>query len=72
MRELIERDYEGLRIEQDLGLGMMLWLSHFFPQEAWAKVQADRSFTVLDRGAVLASVKWRPFPHLGGQRERHH
>jgi hypothetical protein len=49
MRELIERDYEGLRIEQDLGLGMMLWLSHFFPQEPWAKIQADRSLAMLDR-----------------------
>lgn len=29
MRELIERDHEGLEIEQDLGLGMMLWLGHF-------------------------------------------
>ena len=48
MRELIERDYEGLRIEQDLGLGMMLWLSHFFPQETWAKVQARRSLTMLN------------------------
>ena len=32
MRALIERDYRTLAIEQDLGLGMMLWLSHFFPQ----------------------------------------
>jgi hypothetical protein len=49
MRELIERDYQGLQIEQDLGLGMMLWLSHFFPQESWAKVQARRSLAMLDR-----------------------
>jgi hypothetical protein len=49
MRDLIERDYEGLRIEQDLGLGMMLWLSHFFPQEPWAKLQTKRSLTILDR-----------------------
>jgi hypothetical protein len=32
MRELIERDYQRLQIDQDLGLGMMLWLSHFFPR----------------------------------------
>jgi hypothetical protein len=49
MRELIERDYQGLRIEQDLGLGMMLWLSHFFPRENWAKLHADRALTMLDR-----------------------
>jgi hypothetical protein len=49
MRELIERDYEGLQIEQDLGLGMMLWLSHFFPQESWARVQTSRSLAMLER-----------------------
>ena len=42
MRDLIERDYEQLHIDQDLGLGMMLWLTHFFPQECWATVQSDR------------------------------
>lgn len=64
MRELIERDYEGLRIEQDLGLGMMLWLSHFFPQEAWAKVQADRSLTVLDHMWIDPSGYFCRAPHL--------
>ena len=49
MRELIERDYERLQIDQDLGLGMMLWLSHFFPQEHWASTQARRSLAILDR-----------------------
>jgi hypothetical protein len=49
MRTLIERDYERLQIDQDLGLGMMLWLAHFFPQERWAKVQAARSIAALNR-----------------------
>ena len=49
MQELIERDYQGLQIDQDLGLGMMLWLTHFFPQEGWAKIQANRSLAMLDR-----------------------
>ena len=49
MRELIERDYQRLQIDQDLGLGMMLWLTHFFPQEEWAKIQATRSLAVLER-----------------------
>jgi hypothetical protein len=49
MRHLIERDYEGLEIDQDLGLGMMLWLAHFFPEERWAKVQRSRSLARLDR-----------------------
>ena len=48
MRELIERDYEQLQIDQDLGLGMILWLAHFFPQERWAKVQSERALSVLD------------------------
>jgi hypothetical protein len=46
MRELIERDYRQLQIDQDLGLGMMLWLAHFFPQERWAKVQTERSLSL--------------------------
>jgi hypothetical protein len=49
MRALIERVYEQLQIDQDLGLGMMLWLAHFFPQERWAIVQAGRSLDTLDR-----------------------
>ena len=28
MRFLMDRDYENLSIDQDLGLGMMLWLAH--------------------------------------------
>jgi hypothetical protein len=49
MHDLIERDYETLSIDQDLGLGMMLWLAHFYPDEAWAQVQIPRSLAVLDR-----------------------
>src|SRR3989440_102248 len=33
MRGLIERDWRSLAIDQDLGLGMMLWLAHFFSDE---------------------------------------
>jgi hypothetical protein len=48
MRDLIERSWRTLEIEQDLGLGMMLWLSHFFPEEPWARAQTQRSLAVLD------------------------
>jgi hypothetical protein len=48
MRELIERDWRELVIQQDLGLGMMLWLAHFFPQEPWAKWHTPRSLETLD------------------------
>jgi hypothetical protein len=48
MRELIEREYQRLSIDQDLGLGMMLWLTHFFPNEPWARIQTPRSLAMLD------------------------
>lgn len=49
MRAIIEHQYEGLRIDQDLGLGMMLWLAHFFPDEDWAVVQGELAIGSLDR-----------------------
>jgi hypothetical protein len=48
MHELVERSYRALRITQDLGLGMMLWLSHFFPLEPWAVEQRDRALATLE------------------------
>jgi hypothetical protein len=48
VRELIERDYTGLEIEQDLGLGMMLWLSHFFRKNL-GRLQTNRCLTTLDQ-----------------------
>jgi hypothetical protein len=49
MAELIEGQYRTLDIDQDLGLGMMLWLSHFFPDEPWAKTQGERALDALDK-----------------------
>ncbi|HEU5285904.1 MAG TPA: hypothetical protein VFU20_05260 [Sphingomicrobium sp.] len=49
MKALIERQYRSLDVDQDLGLGMMLWLAHFFPDEAWAKEQSARALAALDR-----------------------
>ncbi|CAN7441054.1 hypothetical protein LJR225_002923 [Phenylobacterium sp. LjRoot225] len=66
MRELIERQHRSLDIDQDLGLGMMLWLAHFFPQEPWAKLQSARSLDGLDHLWV------DPPGYFGrGRRERH-
>jgi hypothetical protein len=48
MRTLIQRDWPTLEIGQDLGLGMMLWLAHFFPEEPWAAAQRQRSLRALD------------------------
>jgi hypothetical protein len=49
MKALVERSYRALTITQDLGLGMMLWMSHFFADEQWAVVQRARALTMLDR-----------------------
>ena len=48
MRAIMEVQYPGLEIDQDLGLGMMLWLAHFFPGEHWAQVQTRRTLAALD------------------------
>jgi len=49
MQALIEQQFRTLDVDQDLGLGMMLWLAHFFPEEDWAKHQTIRSLEALDR-----------------------
>jgi hypothetical protein len=49
VRTLVERSYRALTIIQDLGLGMMLWMSHFFADEPWAVVQRGRALAMLDR-----------------------
>ena len=33
MKEIIDKTARDLVITQDLGLGMMLWMTHFFPEE---------------------------------------
>ena len=49
MKTIVDRSYRDLVINQDLGLGMMLWMTHFFPEERWARVQRERSLATLDR-----------------------
>jgi len=49
MRLLIEQSAPDLHITQDLGLGMMLWMTQFFPEEDWAVTQRARCLTTLDR-----------------------
>ncbi len=48
MRKLIDRSAPGLVITQDLGLGMMLWMTQFFPEEHWARLQRKRCLVALD------------------------
>lgn len=49
MRELVLQHYAHLTIDQDLGLGMMLWLCHYFPDEPWAVHQRRVSLQQLQR-----------------------
>ena len=49
MKALIDATAPSLTITQDLGLGMMLWLTHFFPKEDWAVAQRRRGLAVLER-----------------------
>jgi hypothetical protein len=48
MSRLVDATYPSLAIDQDLGLGMMLWLCHFFPSEDWAVHQKARCLGHLD------------------------
>ena len=49
MQGLVQRFYRDLDVSQDLGLGMILWMSHFFPGATWARVLRERSLATLDR-----------------------
>ena len=48
MGELVDDSVRTLRVTQDLGIGMMLWTTHFFPEEPWAKLQRHRCLEILD------------------------
>ena len=49
MREIIDKTAGELVISQDLGLGMMVWMTQFFPEECWAVLQKRRSLAMLNR-----------------------
>ena len=42
MKEIIDKTAPDLVITQDLRLGMMLWMTHFFPGEGWAETPFAR------------------------------
>jgi hypothetical protein len=48
MAALVAATYRGLHVTQDLGLGMLLWMSHFFPDEPWAATLRARALATLD------------------------
>jgi hypothetical protein len=49
MEALVRQLYRDLDVTQDLGLGMILWMSHFFPGATWARTLRERSLATLDR-----------------------
>jgi hypothetical protein len=49
MRVLIDLSAPDLHITQDLGLGMMLWMTQFFPDEDWAREHKARCLGMLER-----------------------
>ena len=63
MRTLIDRSALDLHITQDLGIGMMLWMTQFFPDEDWARIQSGRCLGMLDRMWVPAGYFCREPSH---------
>ncbi len=47
-RALVDATGPRLHVTQDLGLGMLLWLSHFYPDEPWAATQRRRALDTLE------------------------
>jgi len=48
IKVIMDRHTPGLHITQDLGLGMMLWFTHFHPEEDWAQILQPRALATLD------------------------
>lgn len=48
MKELVDTSYKDVTINQDLGLGMMLWMCQFHEDEEWAQYQKKQSLRILD------------------------
>jgi len=66
VEELVMKDYRRFDCSQDLGLGMILWAAHFFPEEAWARTVAARCLDRLEEmwvdkgahGGYFARAPW--------------
>lgn len=48
MKELVDLTKKRLHVTQDLGVGMMLWMTHFFPAERWAVLHRQRCLEILE------------------------
>jgi hypothetical protein len=49
MKDIVEKTWRDLVVTQDLGLGMMLWMTRFGAGEEWARAQRKRGLAILDR-----------------------
>lgn len=49
LKAIVDRIWRGMVITQDLGLGMMLWMTHLAPEEDWAREHRDQSLAMLNR-----------------------
>ena len=49
MKYLVDRTMPDSVITQDLGIGMMLWMTHFFPDDEWAQIQRPRCLQMLEQ-----------------------
>jgi hypothetical protein len=49
MDALVDKLYPDLRVSQDLGLGMLLWMSHLLPGASWSQALRERALATLDR-----------------------
>jgi hypothetical protein len=58
--EMVDRTYENVAPTQELAAGMMLWLSHFFPNEAWSIHQRRTALVALENTWVELFGKKRP------------
>jgi hypothetical protein len=49
LKVIVDRIWRGMVVTQDLGLGMMLWMTHFAPDEEWAEAHQRQALMILDR-----------------------
>lgn len=49
LQPLVQRSYPSLEVTQDLGLGMILCISQFFPEERWAHTLRAPALSTLER-----------------------
>lgn len=45
---MVLRTYQSLAPDHGVDLGLLLWLTHFFPREGWALALRERTLTALD------------------------